>query len=79
MAAVGTGLSMHEVDSRPGDKSGQGLHNLRPRGQLLCGRFVWYTAPGEGTRVVLTIPRSSYPVVPVWLYSVRIWVPPLPV
>ncbi|MEZ0608095.1 sensor histidine kinase [Fibrella sp. WM1] len=59
IADEGPGFSMPEVNSRSLGKGGQGLHNLRRRAQLLGGSCVWHTAPGEGTQVVLTIPRSS--------------------
>lgn len=59
IADDGPGFSMPEVSARPLDKGGQGLHNLRRRAQMLGGRCVWHTAPGEGTEVVLTIPHLN--------------------
>jgi signal transduction histidine kinase len=36
---------------------GQGLRNLRERAEGLGGRAEIHSAPGEGTRVRVTIPR----------------------
>lgn len=53
----GPGFSMSEVEARSLVRSGQGLHNLRRRALLLGGTCTWQTAPQQGTRVILKIPR----------------------
>jgi signal transduction histidine kinase len=63
IADEGPGFSMNEVEARPLAGSGQGLHNLRRRASLLGGTCTWQTAPQQGTRVILRIPKpdSSIP------------------
>ncbi|MBO0934917.1 ATP-binding protein [Fibrella sp. HMF5335] len=63
VADEGPGFSMSEVDARPLTGSGQGLHNLRRRATLLGGTCTWQTAPQQGTRVTLWIPRKDKPVI----------------
>ncbi|HEY5912971.1 MAG TPA: two-component regulator propeller domain-containing protein [Verrucomicrobiae bacterium] len=41
--------------------SGNGLANIRKRLEDIGGRCDWYTAPGEGTRVTISVPIPSIP------------------
>jgi signal transduction histidine kinase len=57
LADDGIGFSPDGATGAPGE--GRGLTNLRRRAQQLGGRLEIASAPGEGTRLVLTIPIAA--------------------
>lgn len=56
VADDGKGFDLAEVESRPVDRGGAGLSNLRARAQAIGGRLTITTAVGAGTEVKLRLP-----------------------
>jgi len=59
IADDGQGFSPEEVSQRNLGKSGSGLYNLRRRASLLGGECRLSSLPGEGTKVLIELPRQK--------------------
>jgi len=61
VADQGVGFDLELIERAQADQIGWGLFSIRERLTLLGGRFEIESAPGRGSRFVLTVPRALAP------------------